>query len=142
MTGHNDPLYREALLRLARDTRFRGPLAGADRRATAVNELCGDELCVELALAEDGRVAELRCTVRGCAIVAASARLLAELAGGAGREQLRRWREQFAAVLAGAELPGGLELLRPLLALRDRRSRHGCALLPWRALDLALDSEP
>jgi nitrogen fixation NifU-like protein len=138
----HDNLYREDLLRLARDPCFRGPLAGASRRATAINELCGDELCVELALTEGGRVAELRCTVRGCAIAAASARLLAELARGADRGELSRWREQFAAMLAGAELPAGLELLRPLLALRGRHSRHGCALLPWRALDLAFDGEP
>lgn len=137
-----DPsLYRAELLRLARDPTHRGPMPHADRRGRASNPLCGDELLAEVGLRPDQCVDALRCTVRGCAVTEASAHLLAELVPGADRAQLERWHASFAAALGGAALPPALAVLEPLLALRERPSRHGCALLPWQALARALSDD-
>jgi len=138
MSRPPESLYREALLRLARDPSHRGPMPHADRRGRAVNALCGDELLAELTLEQDDRIGELRCTVRGCAVAEASAHLLAELVRGADHQQIPGWQARLEAALAGAALPVELAPLEPLLALRGRPSRHGCALLPWQALANAL----
>ncbi|WP_437905519.1 iron-sulfur cluster assembly scaffold protein [Sorangium sp. So ce327] len=138
MSQHPRSLYREALLCLARAPDHRGPMPHADRRGRAVNALCGDELLAELTLGQDDRIGELRCTVRGCAVAEASAHLLAELVPGADHQQIAGWQARFEAALTGAALPAELAPLEPLLALRERPSRHGCALLPWQALAEAL----
>jgi NifU-like protein involved in Fe-S cluster formation len=136
MNDNDSTIYREALLRLARDLEFRGPLHDAQRRGRAVNPLCGDELVAEATFDAHERITALHFTVRGCAIAQASARLLAELARGHERACLSRWRAQLQAALAARDvaLPAELESLTPLLVLRGRTSRHACALLAWQGV--------
>lgn len=131
-----DTIYREALLRLARDREFSGPLSDAQRRGRALNPMCGDELVAEATFDASERITKLHFTVRGCAIAQASARLLAELARGHDRDQLARWHAQLRVALADrhAALPEPLEPLSPLLVLRGRASRHACALLAWQGV--------
>jgi NifU-like protein involved in Fe-S cluster formation len=136
MTDTDSLIYREALLRLARDPEFRGPLPDAQRRGRALNPLCGDELVAEATFDAHERITTLHFTVRGCAIAQASARLLAELARGHERACLSRWHVQLRAALAerAVALPPELESLTPLLVLRGRANRHPCALLAWQGV--------
>lgn len=136
MSDADPTIYREALLRLARDGEYRGPLVDAHRRGRAINPLCGDELVAEAILDAHERIERLHFTVRGCAIAQASARLLAELAVGHDRAELVRWQAQLRAALVeqGGTLPGELDRLAPLLVLRGRTSRHACALLAWQGV--------
>ena len=137
MSDPGQTLYREALLRLARDRTYEGPLADAERRGRALNPLCGDELVAEAILDDHERIERLHFTVRGCAIAQASARLLAELAVGHGHAELVRWQAALRGALdeQGVALPHELDRLEPLLVLRGRASRHACALLAWRGVD-------
>lgn len=131
-------LYDPALLGRAKHPVGSGRLDAPDRTARSDNPLCGDEVEVDVAIA-DGTIAAVAHRTRGCALTMASASLLAETAPGrrvqdaiARAEAIRRW-------LAGeGSLPVGLE---PLEVARMFPARAQCVLVPWTALRLALAME-
>lgn len=131
-------LYDDALLERAKRPVGSGRLDAPDRRGRSDNPLCGDEIEVDVALA-DGTIAAVAHRTRGCALTMASASLLAETVPGRrvqdalGRaEGLRHW-------LAGeGTLPPGLE---PLEVARMFPARARCVLVPWTALRQALASD-
>jgi nitrogen fixation NifU-like protein len=131
--------YREAILEHSRRPRNAGRLEPCSHQGRASNPLCGDELEVTLREVE-GRVADIRATVRGCVISQAGGSLMTTAVLQQPIPQVLAWAEAFRAALEGQNdaLPDGLEPLRPLLELRRHRSRIGCALLAWVALERAL----
>lgn len=135
----SDALYHDALVRLARERRGAGRLAAPGGSATRDNPLCGDQVTVEVALA-DGRIAEVAQQARGCVLCEAAASLLGGAAVGRTPGELRASRARLAAMLAAGEpAPDGeLAELAVFLPVRAVRSRHGCVLLPFEALDEAL----
>lgn len=129
------PLYDAALLERAKRPVGAGELPEPRRRGRAENALCGDEIEVDVRVA-DGRIRELAHRVRGCAIVAASASLLAETASGDPVEvTVERARALQAWLSAGGALPRELSSLEPT---RLFPARARCVLLPWDALERAL----
>jgi nitrogen fixation protein NifU and related proteins len=129
-------LYRDIVLDHARRPRNAGRLPHPDRHALVVNPLCGDELCVDLALENETTITEARFLVRGCAISTAAASMLSEQIIGLTLDEVARLERQWLDALNGteAELPEELEALTPLLAVRAFPHRHSCARLPWDAL--------
>lgn len=125
-------LYDEALLALAR-----GPLrslpAASTHRATVDNPLCGDSITLGVQLTGD-RVAALGFELEACVICAAGAHWLHRCVLGESLAQFgQRLAELEAAVRGEAE--GDAALFSGLAA---HPSRHGCALLPWRAFERAI----
>ncbi len=132
-------VYHDALVALAREATGAGRLPAPAASATRDNPLCGDRVTVDVQLA-DGKVVALAHRVRGCLLCQASAAFLGKHAPGRGREDLAEGRDRLAALLAeGTPLPAGewsgLALFEPVGAVK---SRHGCVLLAFDALDDAL----
>jgi nitrogen fixation protein NifU and related proteins len=73
-----DDLYRDFILEHYKHPRNFGELAEHDHDAHEVNPLCGDELGVQIAVGEDGRIADLRFQGHGCAISQAAASIASE----------------------------------------------------------------
>src|SRR3712207_1788005 len=76
-----DSLYREVILDHYKRPRNKGTLDPADFSYEDTNPLCGDEVRIDVRVAED-RVAEVRFLGRGCAVSLASASILTEMVQG------------------------------------------------------------
>jgi nitrogen fixation NifU-like protein len=72
-----DDLYRENILQHYKSPHHWGEMADADLEADDLNPLCGDELKVQLKVA-DGKIEDIRFSGHGCAISQASASILTE----------------------------------------------------------------
>lgn len=129
-----DALYREVVLEHYRHPRGREPLSDPQGTALVDNPVCGDQVRVEVSLA-DGCVREVSARARGCAIAVAAASVLTELAPGLDREACQQLEQRLRDVLEGAVPEPALD---PRLAAFERiaelPSRRRCALLPWEAL--------
>lgn len=129
------PLYDPALLARAKRPVGAGALEGPCRRVRVEDRSCGDEIELDLRGSAE-RIDAVAHRVRGCAVVTASASLLAETVPGRAHSEafgriaaLERW-------LAGAgELPSELADLAPM---RMYPARARCVRLPWEALSRAL----
>ena len=78
-----DQLYREVILDHYRNPRGHGVIDGADATAEGMNPLCGDEVSISVAFAEDGETIEdVMFEGRGCAISQASTSMLMEMVKG------------------------------------------------------------
>jgi nitrogen fixation NifU-like protein len=73
-----DDFYRDYILDHYRNPRNFGHLEHPDASAEDTNPLCGDVIRMELNVAEDGTIAEVRFSGKGCAISQASASMLTE----------------------------------------------------------------
>ena len=133
MTG--DALYHQTLVGLARAARGAGRLPDAGGSAARDNPLCGDQVAVDVRLA-NGRIAAFAQRTRGCVLCEAAASLLGGAAPGRTRAEVEGARAGLSEMLReGAPAPGGpfaeLEVFAPV---REVRSRHECVLLPFDAL--------
>ncbi|HEY7198226.1 MAG TPA: SUF system NifU family Fe-S cluster assembly protein [Gaiellaceae bacterium] len=76
-------LYREVILDHYKNPRGHGVIDPADAQAEGQNPLCGDEVSIFVAFADDGETIEdVRFRGRGCAISQASTSMLMELVKG------------------------------------------------------------
>jgi nitrogen fixation NifU-like protein len=83
-----DQLYREIILDHYRNPRNKGILDPADFSHEDTNPLCGDEVRIDLRVA-DGRVETVRFSGRGCAISMAAASVLTEMVEGKTLAEVR-----------------------------------------------------
>ena len=84
-----DDFYKDYILDHYRNPRNFGHLEHADAFAEDVNPLCGDQMRVELKV-EDGKVADIRFTGKGCAISLASMSMLSESLRGMPLEEVAK----------------------------------------------------
>jgi NifU-like protein involved in Fe-S cluster formation len=138
MTG---PLYTTEILRLAASLQEPRDLERIDGGAELRSPTCGSRIKVSVQLDRDRRIEAISQHVHACAFGQASAALLERSAIGRAHEEvadtlivLSRWlaQEQDDA----GEWPG----LLTLEPARERKSRHGAILLPFRALLAAIES--
>ena len=73
-----DDFYKEYILDHYRNPRNFGNLENPDAQAEDLNPLCGDTIKMELKIDDQGRVADIRFSGKGCAISQASASMLTE----------------------------------------------------------------
>ena len=121
----SDDLYRDYILEHYKHPRNFGELPAPDRSAHEVNPLCGDELGVQIAVA-DGRIADLRFQGHGCAISQAAASIASEELIGMDVEQAGALRASWMLELLGI----------PVSATRRK-----CALLSLKAVRHALTGD-
>lgn len=143
-----DELYQATIVEHDRAPRHHGPLAGATHAASVDNPLCGDVVTLQVRMS-GGAVAEAGFEARGCALSRAAASILCTMVPGATAEDVRRLTSQFEQLVHGAPdaaidaaILDELGELRAFAGVRRFRSRRICALLPFRALQQALDSVP
>jgi nitrogen fixation NifU-like protein len=78
-----DQMYREVILDHYKNPRGHGELEGADAHADGQNPLCGDEVSIYVAFADDGEtIDEVKFSGRGCAISQAATSMLTEMVQG------------------------------------------------------------
>jgi nitrogen fixation NifU-like protein len=78
-----DQMYREVILDHYKNPRGHGELEDADAHADGQNPLCGDEVSIYVAFAEDGEtIDEVKFSGRGCAISQAATSMLTEMVQG------------------------------------------------------------
>jgi nitrogen fixation protein NifU and related proteins len=119
-----DQLYREVILDHYRNPRGAGSLEEPDAHAEGQNPLCGDEVTIDVAFADDGEtISDIRFSGQGCAISQAATSMLTELVQGRSAAEV--------AVLPRDELLEEIGI--PLTPVRLK-----CALLGLSTLKLAL----
>jgi NifU-like protein involved in Fe-S cluster formation len=131
-------LYDAAIVATAKETAKAERLPAPDVTVEEDNPLCGDRITLDLAFA-DGRVAAIGHKTRGCLLTRAAAVVLARHAVGADPAELRRAIASLRALLAGQEGAPAWPELSMFEPVRAVPSRHDCVLLPFRALETALD---
>lgn len=137
-------LYQDAILEHNKAPRHAVGLSAPTHRAEGNNPLCGDRVTISLRIA-DGRIVEVGCEVKGCAICRASGSMLAEAIDGGELSQVLARGAQFLAAFTPAAQPEPAEPWGPLAALFEARrypNRLRCATLPWEALQRALGAVP
>ena len=78
-----DQMYREVILDHYKNPHGHGVIEGADAEADGQNPLCGDEVSIYVAFAEDGEtIDEVKFSGRGCAISQAATSMLMDMATG------------------------------------------------------------
>jgi len=120
-----DDLYRDFILEHYKRPRNFGELDPHDLDAHEYNPLCGDELGVQLRVA-DGRIEDLRFNGHGCAISQAAASIASE-------ELIGMEVEQAAGLDA--------DWMLGLLGIDISATRRKCALLSLKVLRHALTGE-
>ncbi|MBW7903737.1 MAG: iron-sulfur cluster assembly scaffold protein [Rhodocyclaceae bacterium] len=136
----SEEIYQQAIKELAQAAHGAGRLAQPTASVRLDNALCGDRVTLDLR-SEGDTIAELAHETRGCLLCRAAASLLAREAPGKSADELARAHAALTALLQGdpAEpLPWpALSIFAPV---RAYKSRHGCVLLPFRALREAIGS--
>jgi len=75
--------YREVILDHYKNPRGHGAMEAPDAQAEGLNPLCGDEVTISVALADDGEtIDEVKFEGRGCAISQAATSMLTEMVQG------------------------------------------------------------
>jgi nitrogen fixation protein NifU and related proteins len=95
-----DDLYRDYILDHYKRPRNFGEMASPDLQAHEHNPLCGDELSVQIKVA-DGKIADLRFQGHGCAISQAAASIASEELKGMDLEEVGELDADWALELLG-----------------------------------------
>lgn len=132
-------LYQDVVVEHKRAPRHFGRLAAPTHQARGRNPQCGDDLQVELVVADD-KLADMAFHGQGCAICIASASMMTEALIGHDLATALDLQQRFRAVLTGQLEPEVAELgkLVSLAGVRRYPGRIKCALLGWHALMHAL----
>lgn len=135
-----DSLYQDAILSHAKAAHGAGRLEDADGTATVDNPLCGDRVTMDVALDDQGRIARLGHKVRGCMLCTAVSSVLADHAHGLSPDDLSAAGAAFAAMIRhDGPVPAGWPDLAAFEPVRAAKSRHECVLLPFEALEQAVE---
>lgn len=135
-------LYQSIILDHNRRPKNYGPLEGASCSAEGRNPLCGDEVKVELRVANDA-IEAVGFTASGCAVSRASASIMTQAVKGKSRADVDRLFAQFHELVTGTLKPDE----RQARALGEMAAFSGvskfpvrvkCASMPWHTLQAAL----
>ncbi len=134
-----EALYKEVVLEHFRRPRNRTALDSPDGSALVSNPLCGDQVRVEVELS-GRRVSSASARTRGCSIAVAAGSVMTELVRGMEPKAIARLSSEVERVVRGEDTGTNLdERLRAFARVADLPSRQRCALLPWEALEEALE---
>jgi nitrogen fixation NifU-like protein len=134
-------LYQEMILDHGRHPRNQLFPADTNCEAEGHNPLCGDRLTLKLRCVGEV-VQEVGFQGQGCAISTASASTMTESIKGKTRAQIAEMFEAFHAMVTGS--PCGAEPNLPpkltvFAGVSEFPMRVKCAILPWHALQAALE---
>jgi nitrogen fixation NifU-like protein len=135
-----DDLYRELILDHYRHPRNKGTLTSATKRSEGYNPLCGDEIAIELRLA-DGKVQDIAFSGRGCSISQASGSMMTDAVKGLSREEAVRVIEAFKHLMTDPDSEPDVDLgdLEAFQGVAKFPVRVKCATLAWHVLEEGLD---
>jgi nitrogen fixation protein NifU and related proteins len=130
-------LYQSLIMDRSRKPRFAGRFEAFDAEGTGDNPMCGDR--IHLFFGRDGT--KVRHESRGCAIMVASADLMAEAVANKSPAEVQSLRVAFEEMVNSGKVDPTLGDLNALSGVSEYRSRIRCATLPWSALADALKEE-
>ena len=136
-----DDLYKEVILDHYQNPRNRGQLESPDVATRGHNPLCGDEILLSLNIDGD-TVSDIAFGGRGCSISQASASMMTENVKGHSLGEAEGLAGTFKSIMSGDGDPDALgeaEELQALQGVKRYPVRVKCALLPWTALEEAVD---
>jgi len=131
----NAELYQSIIMDRTKNPRHAGRPEVFDAQAHGDNPLCGDR--IHLFLRRDGTAVSYE--ARGCAIMTASADLMADAVAGLSAVEVAQRRTAFEAVVNTGTPDPSLGDLNALSGVSEYRSRIRCATLPWSALAAAFE---
>jgi nitrogen fixation NifU-like protein len=135
-----EELYQEVILDHSRKPRNFGELADAAVRVHGDNPSCGDEIHLGVKFGTDGSLQDIRFSGHGCAISQASASMMTMKLKGKSRDETISMLHAFHDLVTTDtnDAPKTLGDLRLMKGVRKFPQRVKCAMLPWRALEQAL----
>jgi nitrogen fixation NifU-like protein len=133
--AETDQLYHNVIMDRFQKPSRAGRLEKFDAEAEGNNPLCGDRIHLYF----DREGSKISHESQGCAIMIASAELMAEAVADKTSAQIRQLQAAFETVVrTGMENPA-LGELNAMASLSEYRSRIRCATLPWATLSQALE---
>jgi len=140
MSPELEELYQEVILDHSRRPRNFGDLADAAVLVHGDNPACGDEIHLGVRFGEGGTLQDIKFTGRGCAISQASASLMTTKLKGKSPAEVTEMLRAFHELVTTDrnDAPKTLGDLRAMQGVRKFPQRVKCAMLPWRAVEQAL----
>jgi nitrogen fixation protein NifU and related proteins len=141
MSPEIEELYQDVILDHSRRPRNFGELSDAAVRVHGDNPACGDEIHLAVKFDSGGGLEDIKFTGHGCAISQASASLMTMKLKGKNRADVTRILHAFRDLVTeeSHEAPKDLGDLRAMQGVRKFPQRVKCAMLPWRAVEQALE---
>ncbi len=136
-----EELYQEVILDHSRRPRNFGELPDAAVLVHGDNPACGDEIHLAVKFDGDGGLEDIKFTGRGCAISQASASLMTIKLKKKSRAEVVDMLRAFHDLVTEETNDASKALgdLRVMQGVRKFPQRVKCAMLPWRAVEQALE---
>ena len=131
-------VYQAALLAHAKNPRGAGCVPRGSEDAEALNTACGDEIRVKLSWTPGGGLERMTYELHGCAVSVASASMAAQRLEGKTIAEIETMGAAFAARLGRSGFEEEWGDFQAFNGIEKYPARIHCAMLVWRALELAL----
>ena len=134
----NRTFYNEILTEHNLHPTHKHPLIQPSASLRGVNPSCGDDITLQLKMADDGSIEDGAFVGDGCAISQASADMMLDLVIGRPIEEAKRLSEIFLRMIKGKITEEEKEELEEAGALEDishMPARVKCAVLGWHTMD-------
>ena len=140
MAADLDDLYREIILDHYRSPRRKGHLERHTHAADGANPLCGDQITVELSVA-DGKIEDVAFSGQGCSISQASASMMSDFVVGRSVEQALEGAHVFQRMMTEGAPPEDEAFadIEALSGVAKFPVRVKCASLGWKTLEQAIE---
>jgi nitrogen fixation NifU-like protein len=135
-------LYQEILLEHNSKPRNFKKLEDATQSAEGFNPLCGDQISLDLQIADDDTIADVGFQGVGCAISRASASMMTQIIKGKRKEEAQKIFDAFHQMMTDPDTDLDLETLGDLESLSGVvafPTRIKCAILAWHTMRAALE---
>ena len=139
MANATGGVYSRALMDHVSNPDYKYKMGDPTLTHEGINPSCGDDLVLDVRLADDGTIAEVSWTGHGCAVSQGSADMMSDLMVGEKPEDARALCHLFGQMIRGEEKdPDTLEELDEAScpeSISHMPARVKCAELAWRTLD-------
>jgi len=133
-----EDIYKDAIVTLAKAKTGAERLEDPDASVTMDNPLCGDRVTLDVKI-DNGTISEVGHRVRGCMLCEAAASMVGQHAVGTAIGEIASARESLKAVLEGQDASASWAPVTDFTAVGSFKSRHECVMLPFEALEKAVD---